>query len=125
MDKDTIESKKKEEQVSLKRNDLRQFSKQLNGGDQAVMEVAQGISSAYTKAISEQDKNAIIKLYQEILNCKDVSKQSAKDLHSPLLPTSLLEKFAARKANNFGGHKDFLELQGTKGQIENAVGKIE
>lgn len=36
-----------------------------------------------------------------------------------------MERFAARKANNFGGHKDFLDLQGKKGQIENVVGKIE
>jgi solute carrier family 8 (sodium/calcium exchanger) len=37
-----------------------------------------------------------------------------------------LERFAARKANNLGGHKDFLALQGMKGQqMENVVGKVE
>jgi len=36
-----------------------------------------------------------------------------------------LEKFAARKANNFSGHKDFLTLNGTTGQVENTVGKVD
>jgi hypothetical protein len=84
MDKDTADAKKKEKLINLKRNELRQFSATLNGKDQAVLEVAQGINSAYTKVISEQDKNEIIKLYQEILGVKDLSKQNAKDLLAPL-----------------------------------------
>jgi hypothetical protein len=36
-----------------------------------------------------------------------------------------LEKFAARKANNFAGHKDFLALNGVAGQVENVSGKVD
>lgn len=83
------------------------------------------MNTNHTAKISEQDKTAIIKLYQEILGVKDVSKLSAKELQGPLKPDSLLERFAAREANNLKGHKDFLALTGTVGQVENAVGKIE
>lgn len=37
-----------------------------------------------------------------------------------LQPDTLLERFAARKANNIGHNKDFLAIKGTKGQLENA-----
>ena len=114
-DKETREAKKIAEAMNIKRNELRQFSKNLPGGDQAVMEVAQGINSPLTSAISEPDKSAIIKLYQDILGVKDTKVLSAKDLIAPLKQVSLLERFAARKANNLGGHKDFLDLQGSKG----------
>jgi hypothetical protein len=59
------------------------------------------------------------------LGTEEVGKLNAKELMAPLKPVSLLERFAARKANNLGGHKDFLDLQGTAGQIENHVGKVE
>jgi hypothetical protein len=54
----------------------------LNGGEQAVLEVAQGISSPFTKQVSEQDKKAIIDLYQKILKVNDVSACNAKELHA-------------------------------------------
>jgi len=38
---------------------------------------------------------------------------------------TLLERFAARKANHVGATKDFLEIKGTKGQIENTAGSLE
>jgi solute carrier family 8 (sodium/calcium exchanger) len=122
--KEQAEEKAAAELMAAKRHELRQFAKTL-GGDRAVIEVAQGISSTFTNEVSEQDKNGIIRLYREILGTDNLAKVSAKELHAPLQPASLLERFAARKANNLGGHKDFLALQGMKGQIENAVGKVE
>ena len=44
----------------------------------------------------------------EILNITDLSKVTVKDLHDALQPDSLLERFAAKKANGLAGHKDFL-----------------
>jgi len=45
-DRETAEARKAEAALAGKRNELRQFSKNLSGGDQAVMEVAQQIKSA-------------------------------------------------------------------------------
>ena len=57
----------------------------------------------------------------EILNVNDLSKVTVKDLHEVLQPDSLLERFAAKKANGVGATKDFLEIKGSKGQIENTT----
>jgi hypothetical protein len=40
---------------------------------------------------------------------------TAKELQAPLKPESLLERFAAREANNLKGHKDFVSIKGTVG----------
>lgn len=50
----------------------------------------------------------------------DLSKQSADKLLSVLEPDSLLERFAAKKANKVGKNNDFLTIKADiKGQIEN------
>ena len=54
----------------------------------------------------------------EILDTKDLSKVTVKDLHDALQPNSLLERFAAKKANGVSQNREFLELKGAKGQIE-------
>jgi hypothetical protein len=48
------------------------------------LEVAQGNSSPFTKQVSEQDKKAIIDLYQKILKVNDVAGCSVKELHEQL-----------------------------------------
>lgn len=83
--------------------------------------IAQGSESDITANISADVKKEILKLYTEILESSDVSRFSPKELRAPLMPVSLSEKFAARKANNFGGQKDFIDLKGAKGQVENIV----
>lgn len=83
--------------------------------------IAQGSESDATANINADLKREILKLYSEILDSSNVSFFSAKELRAPLLPVSLNEKFAARKANNFGGQKDFIDLKGAKGQVENII----
>lgn len=39
----------------------------------------------------------------------------------PLKPDSLFERFAARKANQIGATKEFLEIKGQKFQMENEL----
>ena len=51
----------------------------------------------------------------EILDTKDLSKVTVKDLHDALQPNSLLERFAAKKANGVSQNREFLELKGAKG----------
>lgn len=83
--------------------------------------IAQGSESDATAQVNTDTKKEILRLYSEILETSDVSRFSPKELRAPLLPVSLNEKFAARKANNFGGQKDFIDLKGAKGQVENIV----
>lgn len=83
--------------------------------------IAQGSESDATANVNANIKKEILRLYSEILESSDVSRFSPKELRAPLLPVSLNEKFAARKANNFGGQKDFINLKGAKGQVENHV----
>jgi hypothetical protein len=84
------------------------------------MEVAQGISNAATKKISENDQREIRGLFSEILGTKDLQSCDVKELHAALQPDSLLERFAARNANKLNGPtKDFLSIKGQRGQIEN------
>jgi hypothetical protein len=61
--------------MKMKKNELRQFARTYAtfGGDQAIIEVATQMSTHHTAKISEQDKTAILKLYQDILKVKDVS----------------------------------------------------
>lgn len=83
--------------------------------------IAQGSESDATVQVNAETKKEILRLYSEILETSDVSSFSPKELRNQLLPVSLNEKFAARKGNNFGGQKDFLDLKGAKGQVENIV----
>lgn len=48
----------------------------------------------------------------------DVSQVSVKVLHEALQPVALLERFAARKAHGLSQNHPFLEIKGTKGQIQ-------
>lgn len=69
----------------MKKNELRQYSRNYAsiGGDQAIIEVATGMSTSHTSKISDIDKNTIIKLYIELLGVRDqaaLSKLSAKEL---------------------------------------------
>lgn len=53
------------------------------------------------------------------MNVTDLSSVSVKELHAILQPDTLLERFNARRENRIGNTKDFLEIKGTSGQVEN------
>ena len=68
------EDKKKEqyeEEIKVKKNHLRHIAK-TKGGEQVIMEVAQGLSNAQTKKISENDQREIRGLFQSILDTKNL-----------------------------------------------------
>jgi len=81
--------------------------------------VAQGLNNEKTQRFSQKEQQDVKDVFMEILNLTDLSKATVKDLHEALQPDSLLERFAAKKANGISHNKDFLEIKGTKGQIEN------
>ena len=56
----------------------------------------------------------------EILETNDLKGQSLDTLMNLLKPDTLFERFAARKANQIGATKEFLEIKGQKFQIENS-----
>lgn len=64
-----------------------------------------------------------MQLYKDILGVDDLKDVNVKELHNVLQPDSLLERFAAKKAAGLGNTKDFLEIKGMKGQLENEAGK--
>tara|TARA_B110000285_G_scaffold234739_1_gene312786 strand:- start:1999 stop:2829 length:831 start_codon:yes stop_codon:yes gene_type:complete len=73
--KETSLKAAEDKMMKMKKNELRQFARTYAtfGGDQAIIEVATQMSTQHTAKISEQDKTAILKLYQDILKVKDVS----------------------------------------------------
>ena len=65
------------------------------------------------------EQKEIRQLFKEILNEEDLTKCDVPQLLQLLQPDSLLERFAAKKANNVTATKDFVNLSGgLKGQLE-------
>ena len=55
----------------------------------------------------------------EIIGTQNLQDVGLEELMSHLKPDSLFERFAARKANQVGATKEFLEIKGQKFQMEN------
>lgn len=50
----------------------------------------------------------------EILQTNDLTRVALDTLMNELKPESLFERFAARKANQVGATKEFMEIKGQK-----------
>lgn len=50
----------------------------------------------------------------EITEAPSISKLSLDELMEHLKPDTLFERFAARKANQVGAHKEFMDIKGKK-----------
>jgi hypothetical protein len=75
-----------------------------------VIAIARGIRDDSTSGINVEEEREIIATFKECLDVTDLSKVSVE---------SLLERFAAKKANKVGKTADFLEIKGgVKGQVE-------
>ena len=96
---------------------MRFFAKEY--GDTCVLEVAQGMSTAETKNVKDQDSSEIKSLYKEILGVDSLGDCEITELLKVLQPDSLLERFAYRKAAGMGHNKEFIKIKGSRGQIEN------
>jgi hypothetical protein len=62
--------------------------------------------------MTDAEVQQIKELYMDILETNDLKNQSLDTLMNLLKPDTLFERFAARKANQVGAHKDFLEIKG-------------
>lgn len=93
----------------VKKSRLRQIAKAK--GDASVLAAAQG---QRRDNISDAEMKEIRALYLEITEVQSLSSLSLDDLMEQLKPDTLFERFAARKANQLGAHKEFMEIKGKK-----------
>ena len=118
-----IEDQNAADDIKIKKNALRQIAQNIGGENSfsIVVEIAQGVKTAETKKVSEEDQKQIIQLYREILEVNDLSEVQTIALLNQLQPDSLLERFAYRKqAGMNANNKEFLKLKNSKGQIESS-----
>ena len=93
-------------------------------GEKAVIAIARGIHDDSTSGINGDEERDIIATFKDCLDVTDLSKVSVDRLFDALQPESLLERFAAKKANKVGRTADFLEIKGgVKGQVDHDNGK--
>jgi hypothetical protein len=76
-----------------------------------VVSVADGSRQADNEAEGREIKD----LYKDILKKDNLSGIPVSELNAVLQPTTLLERFAARKENKVGANKDFVAIKGQKG----------
>lgn len=69
--------------------------------------------------MSEDEVKEVRSLYMEILEQPQLSKVTLDEFLEVLKPDSLFERFAARKANQVGATKEFMDIKGQKFQMEN------
>jgi len=76
-----------------------------------VVSVADGSRVADNEAEGREIKD----LYKDILKKDNLNGVPVSELNAVLQPTTLLERFAARKSNQVGATKDFVAIKGQKG----------
>ena len=87
------------------------------------MSIAQGLHHKDASQFSSADQKEIQALFKSCLGVNDISKVSMAEMLQVLQPDTLLERFAARQAGGMAKTKDFLELKGSQGQLENMTTK--
>ena len=107
-----VEEKDREDEMKIKKSHLRNLAKEH--GETVILAVAQGISSSHS-TIADSEAKEIRSLFKEILGVENLSNCEMPQLLTVLQPDTLLERFAAKKANNISHAKDFLSLKGQKG----------
>lgn len=110
------ERTEKENILKMKKSHLRSIARAK--GDSAVLAAAQGQRH---DQMSEADVQNVRELYMDILETTNLQDVSLDTLMHYLKPDTLFERFAARKANQVGATKEFLEIKGQKFQIENQL----
>lgn len=109
-DKELEEIESKLQQQKLK---LKSFA------NKKTAEYVVGVADGSRQADNEAEGREIKDLYKDILKKDNLNQIPVAELNAVLQPTTLLERFAARKSNQVGATKDFVAIKGQKGQIEN------
>ena len=123
-DKASKEKKIEEIRLKSKKNHIINLSRVHT--KVTVINIARGILNGETEAIKPEESEEIKSHFRCLLGLADgfdLSKISADQLLKVLEPDSLLERFAAKKANKVGKNNEFLTIKADiKGQIENDSG---
>ena len=93
----------------------------VSGITAGILAIAQGINSSASADIPETEIMEIRSLFKQLLDKDNLSGIEVPELLQVLQPDTLLERFAAKKANNLNNAKDFLSLKGQKGQLEHST----
>lgn len=99
----------------MKKDRLRSLGREFT--DNAIIEVAQGLSPKEITNISEDTKKEIRQLYCDLYEVADSKEIAVQDLLAALQPEKLLERFAYRK-RNAANSKEFVRIKGAKGQLD-------
>lgn len=111
-----IEEKDKLDELKIKKSHLRNLAKEH--GEVSIIGIARGIITTGSH-IPDSDVKDIRAFFKELIGTDNLNNCEAAELLAVLQPDTLLERFAAKKANNLNNAKDFLSLKGQKGQLEN------
>ena len=79
-------------------------------GEKSVIQI--GMGQKPDMLIPEKDRFDVLFCFKSLLDKQDLSGVDAKTFSELLQPDSLLERFAAKKANKVGGDKDFVNMKG-------------
>lgn len=114
-----------EERYKENKAELRAVSRSLQtttvgiSGDDLCLMIAERVKNEHTDKVDQADKERVVQLFCAVLNVEGLQGVSAKQLKEALKPTSMFERFAARRANGLAAGKEFLDLKKEAGQIEN------
>jgi hypothetical protein len=111
---DQIE-KARQEDLKIKKDRLRSLGREYS--DNAIIEVAQGLTAKSAVGMTEDTKVEIRNIYSEIFEVNDTKEIPLNDLLDALQPEKLLERFAYRK-RNAANAKEFVRIKGSKGQLD-------
>ena len=112
------EEASKDKEIKKKKQHLRNIAR--TKGEEGVIDVALDIKSKHTEKITDEEAIQIRETVKEILGKSE--NIGINDVYPLLQPDTLFERFAARKQNQVGATKDFLDIKGQKGmQMENTL----
>jgi|TARA_B110000305_G_scaffold233473_1_gene289938 hypothetical protein len=93
----------------MKKSRLRSLARQK--GDAAILAAAQG---SKRENMTDEEAAEVRSLYMEVLELPNLSKVTLDEFMDVLRADTLFERFAARKANQVGATKEFMEIKGAK-----------
>jgi hypothetical protein len=101
--------------LKIKKSDLKGYAKTY--GDNAVIEIAQGVNTVAATETPKHVQEEIVHLFRDILEEDDLKSVGVDTLLECLRADALLERFAYRKNAVTGANKEFMKMKGTRGQI--------
>ena len=109
-----LQIKQQEEEQKIRKAKLRRYV--YTYGEMSVLQAGKGTPGQ--TSITEDEQADIVTLFQQLMKVETLKDASINDMATYLEPDSLLERFAAKKANKIASQKDFVLLKGGPQQVE-------